>query len=198
MTKIAPSFNSAKLMFIVTGRMRSVRPHHPGVSLGKDSSAPSLAHVIASHRRALLSPCMLSRGVWGSPGGQTDMQTWPSHWRNKAGPGVTALLLVSEGYWSSARMSASLVWEQRGTNAGQASVSVSSDNTGKRLLVRHIPHEQMPCEMMWKQCVPVSLLRASYFTFVELCTFTQRWREPGVLWWAKLLLLTHLTLRLGF
>lgn len=94
MTKIAPSFNSAKLMFIVTGRMRSVRPHHPGVSLGKDSSAPSLAHVIASHRRDLLSPCMLSRGVWGSPGGQTDMQTWPSHWRNKAGPGVTALPLA--------------------------------------------------------------------------------------------------------
>ncbi len=34
--------------------------------------------------------------------------------------------------------------------------------------MRHISHEQMPCEMMWKQCVPVSLLRASYFTFVEL------------------------------
>ncbi len=57
MTKIAPSFNSAKLMFSVTGRLRSVRP--PTSSRGlirKGSSAPSLVNVIVSHRTDLLSP----------------------------------------------------------------------------------------------------------------------------------------------
>lgn len=58
--------------------------------------------------------------------------------------------------------------------------------TRKRLIVRHIPCQQMSRVMMWKQkrmkkTRPCFFLKASYLTFAELCTFAQRWQELGVL-----------------